>query len=70
MIVNNIRYVYYFPVVTLRRIADDEKPLVLRLIWGGADRSHSFCLQENETGDIMVSYQVATRFFKSKIKVL
>jgi hypothetical protein len=43
-----------FPAVTLRRIADEEKPLVLRLIWGGADRSHSFCLQENETGDIMV----------------
>lgn len=39
--------------VTLRRIADDERPLVLRLMWGGADRTHSFCLQENETGDIM-----------------
>ncbi|XP_046853450.1 ras association domain-containing protein 1-like isoform X2 [Xenia sp. Carnegie-2017] len=39
--------------VTLRRITDNERPLVLRLIWGGADRSHSFVLQENETGDIM-----------------
>ena len=45
---------FYFSAVTLRRIADEERPLVLRLIWGGADRTHSFCLQENETGDIMV----------------
>ena len=32
-----------------------EKPLVLRLLWGGGDIRHNFSLQENETGDIIVS---------------
>jgi hypothetical protein len=36
-------------------MADVEKPLMLRLLWGGADIRHSFSLQENETGDIVVS---------------
>lgn len=37
----------------LRRMSDLEKPLVLRLLWGGADLRHTFSLQENETGDIV-----------------
>ncbi|EDO41731.1 predicted protein, partial [Nematostella vectensis] len=37
----------------LRRMADMERPLVLRLLWGGGDIKHSFSLQENETGDIV-----------------
>lgn len=37
----------------LRRMSDLEKPLVLRLLWGGADLRHTFSLQENETGDII-----------------
>ena len=41
--------------VILRRMSDLEKPLVLRLLWGGADIRHTFSLQENETGDIIVS---------------
>ena len=41
--------------VILRRMSDLEKPLVLRLLWGGADLRHTFSLQENETGDIIVS---------------
>ena len=56
--ISEINQVTCFPAVTLRRIADEERPLVLRLIWGGSDRSHSFCLQENETGDIMVGFAV------------
>ncbi|XP_022800714.1 ras association domain-containing protein 5-like isoform X2 [Stylophora pistillata] len=39
--------------VILRRMSDFEKPLVLRLLWGGADIRHKFSLQENETGDIV-----------------
>ncbi|XP_031549895.1 ras association domain-containing protein 5-like isoform X3 [Actinia tenebrosa] len=39
--------------VILRRMSDVEKPLMLRLLWGGADIKHSFSLQENETGDIV-----------------
>ncbi|KAK3728850.1 hypothetical protein QZH41_020225 [Actinostola sp. cb2023] len=39
--------------VILRRMADIEKPLMLRLLWGGPDIRHSFSLQENETGDIV-----------------
>lgn len=35
-------------------MADIETPLMLRLLWGGADIRHSFSLQENETGDIVV----------------
>ena len=41
--------------VILRRMSDFEQPLVLRLLWGGADIRHNFSLQENETGDIVVS---------------
>lgn len=41
--------------VILRRMSDLEKPLCLRLLWGGGDIRHSFSLQENETGDIVVS---------------
>ena len=44
-----------FHSVILRRMSDFEKPLVLRLLWGGADIRHKFSLQENETGDIVVS---------------
>jgi len=36
-------------------MSDFEKPLVLRLLWGGGDIRHTFSLQENETGDIVVS---------------
>jgi len=36
-------------------MSDHEKPLVLRLLWGGGDIRHNFSLQENETGDIVVS---------------
>lgn len=39
--------------IILRRMSDLEKPLVLRLLWGGADIRHTFSLQENETGDIV-----------------
>lgn len=39
--------------IILRRMSDFEKPLVLRLLWGGADLRHKFSLQENETGDIV-----------------
>ena len=47
-------YVFFSPVI-LRRMSDHEKPLVLRLLWGGGDIRHNFSLQENETGDIVVS---------------
>lgn len=36
-------------------MSDFEQPLVLRLLWGGGDIRHNFSLQENETGDIVVS---------------
>lgn len=36
-------------------MSDIEQPLVLRLLWGGSDIRHNFSLQENETGDIVVS---------------
>lgn len=39
--------------IILRPMSDMEKPLVLRLLWGGADLRHNFSLQENETGDIV-----------------
>ncbi|XP_068701835.1 ras association domain-containing protein 1-like [Montipora capricornis] len=39
--------------IILRRMSDMEKPLVLRLLWGGGDIRHNFSLQENETGDII-----------------
>lgn len=45
----------HFFAVILRRMSDQEQPLVLRLLWGGADIRHNFSLQENETGDIVVS---------------
>ena len=46
---------YFFLAVILRRMSDFEQPLVLRLLWGGGDIRHNFSLQENETGDIVVS---------------
>ena len=48
-------FLMIFLSVILRRMSDFEKPLVLRLLWGGADIKHKFSLQENETGDIVVS---------------
>ena len=47
----------------LRRMSDLEKPLVLRLLWGGSDIRHNFSLQENETGDIVVSYEINWQHF-------
>ena len=48
-------------------MSDLEKPLVLRLLWGGADIRHTFSLQENETGDIVVSGK--QRFLSGKFRV-
>lgn len=48
-------------------MSDLEKPLVLRLLWGGADIRHTFSLQENETGDIVVSGK--QRFLSRKFHV-
>lgn len=41
--------------VKMRRIAENEKPLVLALTWNREkDCNKMFVLQENETGDILV----------------
>ena len=44
-------------------MSDFEQPLVLRLLWGGGDIRHNFSLQENETGDIVVSDMPESRQF-------
>lgn len=41
--------------VKMRRIAENEKPLVLALTWNREKNCNKmFVLQENETGDILV----------------
>lgn len=49
-------------------MSDLEKPLCLRLLWGGGDIRHSFSLQENETGDIVVS-EIQFPFYTSTLFV-
>ena len=57
----------FFLTVILRRMSDFEQPLVLRLLWGGSDIRHNFSLQENETGDIVVSDSKSDSFLCQKV---
>ncbi|XP_022082495.1 ras association domain-containing protein 1-like [Acanthaster planci] len=38
--------------VLMRKLADEEKPLLLRLLWGGDSTTKRYELRENETGQI------------------
>lgn len=58
---------FCFLTVILRRMSDFEQPLVLRLLWGGSDIRHNFSLQENETGDIVVSDMPLDSFYVIKL---
>ncbi|XP_006822469.1 ras association domain-containing protein 1-like [Saccoglossus kowalevskii] len=42
-----------FKILTMRRLSDYERPLLLHLLWGPNNTNRKFVLQENETGDIM-----------------
>lgn len=41
--------------VYLRKLADEEQPLRLRLLAGPSEKVLSFVLKENETGEVNVS---------------
>ncbi|NXK48303.1 RASF1 protein, partial [Chauna torquata] len=41
--------------VYLRKLADEEQPLRLRLLAGPSEKALSFVLKENETGEVNVS---------------
>lgn len=43
------------PAVYLRKLADDEQPLRLRLLAGPSEKALSFVLKENESGEVNVS---------------
>ena len=48
-------FLVYFAAI-MRRVADDECPLQLCLSWTAEGlNNHKFVLQENDTGEIMVS---------------
>ena len=40
------------PAVYLRKLADDEQPLRLRLLAGPSEKALSFVLKENESGEV------------------
>lgn len=41
--------------VYLRKLADDEQPLRLRLLAGPSEKALSFVLKENDSGEVNVS---------------
>jgi hypothetical protein len=51
----------------MRRIAENEKPLVLALRWSRENNCNKmFVLQENETGDILVrEYRILKSFSRA-----
>lgn len=56
----------------LRRISDDEMPLQLCLSWTVDDVNsldhYQFVLQENDTGEILVSVAILLNFFRTYIE--
>jgi len=58
--------------VKLRRISDDEMPLQLCLSWTVDDVNsldhYQFVLQENDTGEILVSVAILLNFFRTYIE--
>lgn len=50
-----------FPLVYMRKLSDDERPLYLRLCAGPSEAALSLVLKENETGDVNVSFHSAPR---------
>ena len=55
----------------MRKLADEDRPLLLRLLWGGDNQTKRYELRENETGQIEVCYRpLAIRPAYSNVPIL
>lgn len=51
-------FLFFCVSVYIRKLSDEEQPLRLRLLAGPNEKTLSFVLKENETGEVNVSIDI------------